>query len=358
MFDLAPRSLLFIFSLGVTILLLVAGVRVLRFAFRDTAFARSLTIPAVVDYMRYPFRSVVFISGTRIALFAINTSDSEWIRYLHHALNIALIASVVWFLAAIAFAVEYTLVERYEAATNPGEVRVRRSITQVTLLRRLVVVLFVFIGIAAVLMTFSTFRTVGTTLLASAGIISVVVGIAAQATLGNVFAGIHLAFSNTLRVDDVIVIDGESGTVDDITLTTVIVHLWNDRRLILPSSHFMQNGFENWTRSGARISGSVMLDLDWTAPLDDMRAELTRFLEASPLWDGRTGSLKLADATGGTIRIRIDISAADTLKLFGLSSSVREAMVTYLVQNAPYSLPQRRVQTHATQDIAVDSPVP
>jgi small-conductance mechanosensitive channel len=310
-------------------------------------------VPAVVNHLLSPFRAVVIVSGAKIALFAIDTTDAEWARLLGQALNIALIASIVWFLGACAYALEYMLVERYEAATNPEEVWVRRSITQVTLLRRLIVVLMVTVGLAAALMTFSTFRAIGTGLLASAGIISVIVGIAAQSTLGNVFAGIHLAFSNTLRVDDVIVVDGESGTVDEITLTTVIVHLWNDRRLILPSSHFMQNGFENWTRSGARISGTVLLDLDWTAPLEAMREELNRFLRSSPLWDGRTGRLRVTDATGGHIRVRIDVSAADTVSLFGLRNDVREAMVTYLVTHATHSLPRirsERAPLHPVED--------
>jgi small-conductance mechanosensitive channel len=342
--NLVPRSLVLIFTAGLTVLLIVGGIRLLRFALRNTKFGDSLAAPEVVSFIRAPFTAVVVLSGAQIALFSLNSEDRDWIRYLHHVLNVALVAAVVWLVCASAFAVEYVLVGKYESAENPDAVRVRRSITQVTLLRRIVVVLFVAIGIIGVLMTFPAFRALGTGLVASAGVISIVVGIAAQSTLGNVFAGIQLAFSNTLRVDDVIVIDGESGTVDDITLTTVVVHLWNDRRRILPSSHFLEDGFENWTRSGARISGNVLLDVDWTAPLEAMREELSRFLAQSPLWDGRTGSLVVADATGGMIRLRIDISAADTLKLFGLSNAVRETMVTYLVTNAPASLPRTRIE--------------
>ena len=343
MSDLVPRSLVLLFSIGLTILLIFGCVRLLRYLFRDTEFARSLTMPGVVKFIRAPFRTVVAIAGINIALFSLD-SQMDWVAYAQHAVKIALIVAIVWFLCAVAFAIESMLIERYEAVTNPEQVRVRRSITQISLLRRMAVVAVVFLGAAAILATFSAFRAVGAGLLASAGLISIVVGIAAQTTLSNVFAGIHLAFSNMLRVDDVIVIDGESGMVDDITLTTVVVHIWNDRRLILPCSHFVEHGFENWTRSGQPISGTVHLDLDWTAPFDDMRAELSRFLVESPLWDGRTGSMVVSDAVGGNINVRINVSAADTFALFGLRNAVREAMITYLARHAPHSFPKTRTE--------------
>ena len=343
-----------LFATGLTILLIFGGVRLLRYVFRDTMFGRSLAVPGVVKRIRAPFRTVVAIAGINIALLLLD-SQQGWVSYAQHAIKIALILSLVWLFCAIVIAIESVLFERYEAVTNPEEVRVRRSITQISLLRRIVIVAIVFIGASAILSTFSAFRAIGAGLLASAGLISIVVGIAAQTTLGNVFAGIQLAFSNMLRVDDVIVIDGESGTIDDITLTTVVVHLWNDRRLILPSSHFVEHGFQNWTRSNERISGDVELDLDWTAPLDEMRAELSRFLAASPLWDGRTGSMVVSQATGGMIRVRIDLSAADTLKLFGLRNAVREAMITYLVTRAPHGVPRSR--TALTHDPASGSGV-
>lgn len=352
MTDIAPRSLVLLFVIGLAVLLIFGGVRLLRHIFRDTAFGRSLAVPGVVERVRVPFRIVVAVAGINIALFLID-SQKGWVSYAQHAITIALILSLVWLLCAIVIALESVLFERYEAVTNPGQVRVRRSITQISLLRRMAIVAIVFIGASAILSTFSAFRTIGAGLLASAGVISIVVGIAAQTTLGNVFAGIQLAFSNMLRVDDVIVIDGESGTIDDITLTTVVVHLWNDRRLILPSSHFVEHGFQNWTRSNERISGDVELDLDWTAPLDEMRAELSRFLAASPLWDGRTGSMVVSQATGGMIRVRIDLSAADTLKLFGLRNAVREAMINYLVMHAPHGVPRSR--TALTRDPAAES---
>jgi small-conductance mechanosensitive channel len=343
MSDLVPRSLVLLFSIGLTILLIFGCVRLLRYLFRDTEFARSLSMPGVVRFVRAPFRTVVAIAGINIVLFSLDSRE-DWVVYAQHAIKVALIVSIVWLLCAVAFAIESILIDRYEADAHPEEVRVRRSITQISLLRRMAVVAVVFLGAAAILATFSAFRAVGAGLLASAGLISIVVGIAAQTTLSNVFAGIHLAFSNMLRVDDVIVIDGESGTIDDITLTTVVVHLWNDRRLILPCSHFIEHGFENWTRSGQPISGEVHLDLDWTAPFDDLRAELNRVLAESPLWDGRTGSMAVCDAVGGNISVRFDVSAADTLKLFGLRNAVREAMITYLVKNAPHSFPKTRTE--------------
>src|SRR3712207_3167437 len=165
-------------------------------------------------------------------------------------------------------------------------------------------------------MTFPGARAAGTSLFASAGVLSVVAGLAAQSSLANVFAGLQLAFTDAMRGDDVVVVGGERGRIEEITMTYIVVHLWDDRRLILPSTYFTTTPFQNWTRRQADLLGTVEMDLDWSVPVDEMRQELTRLLEASDLWDGRVGVLQVTEATGGYVRVRALASARDAPTLF------------------------------------------
>ena len=185
---------------------------------------------------------------------------------------------------------------RIDVADNRHARRVR---TQVQVLRRITVAILVLCAIAAILLTFPSARALGASLLASAGLISIVAGLAAQSSLANVFAGLQLAFTDAIRVDDVVVVADEWGRIEEITLTYVVVHVWDDRRLILPSTYFTTTPFENWTRRAADLLGTVELDVDWEVPVEAMRAELTRLLQDTDLWDRRVGILQVTDAVGG-----------------------------------------------------------
>jgi small-conductance mechanosensitive channel len=177
-----------------------------------------------------------------------------------------------------------------EAMTDADRHR-RRVRTQITVLRRLVVALVVVFGLASVLMTFPAFSNIGKTLFASAGVLSVVAGLAAQTSLGAAFAGIQISFSDAIRVGDVVVVEGEWGRIEEITLTYVVVHIWDERRLVLPCTYFIKTPFQNWTRNATALLGTVALDVDFTVPLDAMRAELDRLIKSSKLWDGRANVL-------------------------------------------------------------------
>ena len=342
MIDFSLREILALASIILTIVLLLTGMRILQYLVQRLAFARDVELPVVVETLQKPFRVVVALVGARITFGWADYSVSNWMSQVSHVLTVVQIAAVAWLAIAAVQALEIVIVDRYTKSDDPNDVGVRRSITQISLMRRLVVAFIVIIATAVALMSFGSFRTIGAGLLASAGIISVVVGIAAQATLGNVFAGMHLAFSNILKVNDIVVVAGETGQVDEITLTTVVVHIWNDRRLILPTSFFKENPFENWTRSGPRIGADVFLDVAFTAPVADLRAELQRYLSAHPDWDGREGVLWVSDLSGGRMRLRIAVTTASTDTLWALLNDVREHMVNYLVKTAPQSVLQFR----------------
>ena len=167
-------------------------------------------------------------------------------------------------------------------------------------------------------------------MLASAGLISVVAALAAQSTLGNLFAGLQLAFSDAVRIDDVVVVEGEWGRIEELTLTYVAVQIWDDRRLILPTSYFTTKPFQNWTRTGSAVLGTAEIDVDWSAPVEPLRAELRPVCECTELWDGRVCVLQVTEAIGGMVRLRALVSAHDAGALWDLRCLVRERLVGWV----------------------------
>ena len=210
------------------------------------------------------------------------------------------------------------------------------------MLRRVTVAAIVVPTIGVMLTTFPAVRGLGTSVLASAGVISVIAALAAQSTLGNVFAGLQLAFSDAVRIDDVVVVEGEWGRIEDLTLTYVAVQIWDDRRLILPTSYFTTKPFQNWTRTGSAVLGTAEVDVDWSAPVEDMRTELRAVCEGTELWDGRVCVLQVTEAIGGMIRLRALVSAQDAGALWDLRCLVRERLVTWVFEHRRDALPRVR----------------
>ncbi|WP_315095350.1 mechanosensitive ion channel family protein [uncultured Cellulomonas sp.] len=304
-------------------------------AARKSAVAADLTRRS-----RRPVRAVLLVVAVWVAL-RLSTDPADWTRTAEHVLLIALIVTGAWLIGSLAFVLEDAALQRYriDVADNRHARRVR---TQVQVLRRITVAVLVVCAIAAILLTFPSARTLGASLLASAGLLSIVAGLAAQSTLANVFAGLQLAFTDAIRVDDVVVVDDQWGRIEEITLTYVVVHIWDDRRLILPSTFFTTTPFENWTRRAADLLGTVELDVDWEVPVEAMRGELTRLLQDTDLWDRRVGILQVTDAVGGFVRVRALASAVDAPTLFDLRCYVREGLVGWLQREAPQSLPKTR----------------
>jgi small-conductance mechanosensitive channel len=293
-----------------------------------------------------PVRAILVVVLGWIALQA-STTPAKWRAVVSHSLTIVLIALAGWLLIGVLYVLEDAAVRRYDAATTPagpGDRQARRVQTQAQILRRIGVAIIVVCTLGAALLTFPEVRVIGASILASAGLLSVVAGLAAQTTLGNVFAGLQLAFTDAIRMGDSVVVQGQKGEIEEVTLTYVGVRLWDDRRVIVPSGWFTTTPFENWTHTGVDLLGTVEMDVDWSVPLEGMRAELDRVLAASQEWDGRTGKLQVTDAIGGPLRIRVLVSAADSGKLFNLRCEVREALAAWVVRESPGSLPRYRIR--------------
>ncbi|MEV7995983.1 mechanosensitive ion channel domain-containing protein [Streptomyces sp. NPDC086077] len=257
------------------------------------------------------------------------------------ALTLVLIGSAAWLVIRIAAAVVETSYSRYansHARRDPA--RVRRVRTQVTLITRVVAAVVGVVAVASMLLTFPAMRAAGASLLASAGILGIVAGVAAQSTLSNMFAGLQIAFGDMVRIGDTVVVDGEWGTVEEITLTYLTVRTWDERRITMPVSYFTSKPFENWSRGTPQMTGIVYWHLDHTAPLAAMREKLRDILRECPAWDGRAYGLDVTDTTPNTMEVRALVTAKDADDVWTVRVTVREQMIAWLIQEHQYALPR------------------
>ncbi|EIV94763.1 mechanosensitive ion channel family protein [Frankia sp. QA3] len=298
---------------------------------------------------RRPVRLTLILLALLIGLNA--THEQDWTQPAVHVCDILLIAGIGWCIAVLAFVFEELALARYRVDVVDNR-HARRVRTQVTLMRRITVAIISIIAGASMLMTIPSVRVAGASIFASAGVVGIVAGLAAQTSLANVFAGLQLAFTDAIRVDDVVVVEEEWGRIEEITLTYVVVHIWDDRRMILPSTYFTTTPFQNWTRKESAVLGAVELDLDWEVPLEEMRAEMHRVLEATDLWDQRVCVLQVTDAVGDHIRIRVLVSGKDGPTTFDLRCHVREALVLWVQRNHPHALPRTRIEFDAAAHLS------
>ena len=323
---------------------IVSGI--VKLALRRRSWGQSF-----VRHARRPFRTIVLIIALWIAIdrfFPLGlaggdaATNTAWDAVIDRVAAIGSIAAAAWLLIELVrFATEMAL--GHYRIDVPDNRIARRIRTQVLILRRVAVVIIVIIAIGAALLTFPAIQAFGASVLASAGIASIVAGLAAQSVLANMFAGIQLVFSEALRVDDVVVADGQWGRVGEITLSYVVLDLWDDRRLVLPCTYFTTTPFENWTRKASELLGAVELDVDWRISTARMREHLQRVVGETELWDGRTAVLQVTEATGGMVRVRILVTAANAGTLFDLRCLVREEMVAWVRRTNPDALPVQRV---------------
>ncbi len=290
---------------------------------------------------RRPFATALLTSSLLAAVHSVGLADGaqEPVRRL---LLVATVCAIAWLVTRVAFVAEEVTFGRLDVDVRDNR-RARRRRTQVRLLRRLTTAVVVSIAAASTLLTLPGFQGAGASLLASAGFLSVVAGLAAQTTLGNVFAGLQLTFTDAMRLDDVIVVEQEWGRVEEITLTYVVLALWDERRLVLPTSWFTTHPFQNWTRTESRVLGEVLLHLDPAMPVEALREEARRVVEASPLWDRRDWVLQVVDTTSSTMVVRVLASAADAPSSYDLRCEIREKLLGWIQAHHPQGLPHLRL---------------
>jgi small-conductance mechanosensitive channel len=251
------------------------------------------------------------------------------VEVCEHITYTALVLAVTWLLLR-ALGVWTMVLDEHAARDSYDEFAGRRIRTQVVLLRRVASVTVSFMAGAIVLMQFDFVRSVGVSLLASAGVAGVVLGFAAQKSLSGIIGGIQFSVAQPVRMADEVIVEGEFGVIEEINLTFVVVCLWDKRRMVLPITYFLEKPFQNWTRTATDLLGTVMLKVDLDVPIDAVRAELRRIVEADPAWDKKTCGLQVVDSDLATVTLRALVSAADSGRLFDLRCRVRENLVAFI----------------------------
>lgn len=324
--------------LGIFIKFVIHKIFILLSRWWDFIFIKS-----IIRHLRYPV-------GVFIPLLLLNFSLSLMempLVYripLEKVLEIALTITFALILVRTINVLEDYFYFKYDL-NKENNLKERKIRTQLQFVRKFIVSLIILITAAIILLSFESMRKIGAGLLTGVGIGGIIIGFAAQKSLGNLLAGFQIAFTQPIRIDDVLIVEGEWGKVEEITLTYVVVNIWDQRRLILPITYFVEKPFQNWTRVSADLLGTVFLYLDYTIPVEPMRAELTRLLNSSPFWDKRVNVVQVTDSTkDGTIEVRFLMSAASSSKAFDLRCHVREKMIAFIQANYPESLPRKRLE--------------
>jgi small-conductance mechanosensitive channel len=240
-----------------------------------------------------------------------------------------------------------TIRHRFETGDQLDNLTERKILTQLEYLQRIAIVVIGVVAIAFILLQFEGVRSLGQGILASAGITGIIVGLAAQKSIGNLLAGFQIAFTQPIRVDDKLIINGEFGVVEEITLTYVVLKLWDERRLIVPLQYFLDTPFQNWTHTSSNLVGTILLYVDYSFPVDALRQELDRYLETREDWDGKVKSVQLTDITDKVMQVRVLASGKDSGATFGLRCAVREHLMGFIQREHPGSLPKVRTDSPA-----------
>jgi small-conductance mechanosensitive channel len=311
---------------------------------------RSLSGTIVVPIIGHSLRLAVPLLGI-ILLLPLLKLPEDWAWVTQKGVGILFIVTLSFLIVHGINAMQAALLS-HQRLDLPDNLSARRIYTQVSVIRKIIITGVIIIATGSVLMLFDPVRQFGTSILASAGIAGIVIGFAAQRTLGNVLAGIQIALTQPLLIDDIVVVEGEFGQIEEITLTYVTVRTWDLRRMILPITYFVEKPFQNWSRVSTDLLGAVVLYLDYQAPIGELRKELKRLVENNPKWDRKVCGLQVTDTKQSTIEVRALISSTDPGKLSDLRCEVREGLIEFLCRNYPESLPrQRNVSESSDEEI-------
>ena len=307
-----------------------------------------------IDELRWPLLSLIPAACVMFVLPMLRfTGDIKYI--VSHIVNPWMIVSVGWVVICIVNIARENLLSHYDI-TVKDNLRARSIYTQTRVIENVIDIVVIVLTFALVLMSFEKVRQIGASLLASAGVIGVILGFAAQKTVGNFIAGMQIAIAQPIRIDDVVIVEGEWGWIEEITLTYVVVRIWDLRRLVVPIGYFIEKPFQNWTRTSSDILGSVYIYADYTVPVKELRSELTRILEKSTYWDKKVNVLQVTNATEHTVEVRALMSAENSPTAWSLRCEVREKLLEFLQKRFPESLPRTRVELEGKhkKDLSID----
>ncbi len=325
------------FVLGLTVNFFVT--QIIRFITRRRPFQTVTLLQAHVRWAFWVFVPSLFF------LLATNIQSERFLRrhpVADKAAEVLFLITSTWLIIQLLKVGELRLTRQYDT-TQDVNLSQRKFVTQVRFFRRLIAAGVIVLGASLLLISFQGSRKVGLSVLTSAGVVSVVIGFAAQKTLANLLAGIQIAFNQQIRLDDAVVVEKEWGRIEEINITSVIVRLWDRRRLILPITYFVEKPFENWTRSDASIIGSIFIYLDYTVPVEKIREKAREFAQNDPLWTGESFAVQVTDIQPTCIQVRVLVSAPDAPSAFDLRCHMREKLIAFIRDEYPQTLPQTRL---------------
>lgn len=322
---------------GVLVALLV--VRSLEAVARRRRFVEPQTVGSRLRLSSSVLAAVLFIAAA-LPFAGLDEPARALVRQID---RVAVLLAASWVIIRVLAVGEEALLARYRV-DHADNLKARKVHTQIRYMRRIASFVVGVIAVGAVLLTFEEIQQIGTTLLTTAGVAGVIVGFAAQKTLSMVIAGLQIAFTQPIRLDDAVIVEGEWGWIEEITLTYVVVKLWDWRRLVVPINYFLDNVFQNWTRNSSRMIGTVYLYLDYRFPVVTLRGALASILEETDLWDGSVQVVQVTDTTERTMEVRILVSATSSPRLWDLRCFVRERLVGYVQERYPEMLPRMRAE--------------
>jgi small-conductance mechanosensitive channel len=315
----------------------------LLFGMAERFFGKNYLVKSIKQKTYYPGLATLGILFALLVLSLFSGIPPKLAMVLERTLTILLIGSVTFLLIRLLAVLKSVMMHRFDIKSDDN-LQARKVYTQFQILERVIIFVLVIFATAIALMTFDSIRQIGVSLLASAGVLGIILGFAAQKSFSTIFAGIQIAIAQPIRLDDVVVLEGEWGRIEEIMLTYVTVRLWDNRRLIVPVNYFLDKPFQSWTRISAQITGTVYLHVDYAMPIQPLRDELDRILAGNPLWDGDVKVLQVTDSTERSMQLRVLVSAENSTKVWDLRCDVREKLVDFMQKNYAHYLPKNRLE--------------
>lgn len=300
--------------------------------------------------LKIPFYVVCSLLAGK-SFFYLLKFPENWVGFISTTLFILFVISLAWLCARVLRIVSL-IIERQIDTNSIDNLKARKIMTQFSYIKKIGFFLLFMVTLCVILLSIEEVRELGLSLLASAGVTGIIIGLAAQKTISNLLAGLQIAFTQPIRLDDVVIVENEWGRIEEITLTYVVVKIWDERRLILPLTYFIEKPFQNWTRTKSDLLGSVFLWVDYNVPIDELRDELKRLLNSTPLWDRKAEVLQVVETSEKSIQLRALMTAKDSPTAWDLRCFIREGLIKYIQENHPDSLPKLRFAS----DFSVENP--
>ena len=338
--DPTQRSI-FLLALGllVVVIIYLAIARIIRRYGKDPKY---LLPEGTVKKVAWPLFFILFSLVLRMKPLRDLLGMQDYTWYFRKASTLLFIFSLTWLLIRVLRVIKRFVIAKYDVAASDN-LKARKVYTQFTILERIIIFILVVLALGVALMSFEGIREIGVSVFASAGVAGIIIGLSAQKMIGTILAGIQIALTQPIRMDDVVIVEGEWGRIEEITLTYVTIKIWDKRRLIVPTTYFIEKPFQNWTKNSADLLGTVFLYTDYAVSVDALRDELKRIVKNSDLWDGEVVNIQVTDSKANYVELRAMVSAADASSAWDLRVHVRERLITYLQEHYPDSIPHNRV---------------